>query len=290
MVALANYLGEYRTFSGCGHTVLRLVLQIALPWSFLKIAETLLSQWSTVATNVGSYIIGAQDMNMTPDGIFKTGAGLAGEMLSHVAQTAFAKVTFLNFTSGGVPYIIVGILAIIGALILLVTFTLLAVEMLVAFAQGYISLSSGAFNLGWSASKTTSPFAMAYWGLILGAITRIIVTMAVIGIGLTETRDWMTQLHNLEAINPDLLGSNILALLQVPMLGIALLYVATKVTDFASAQLSGRPVTSASSILLPNGSGNQNSPQGSGKQQSSGNTTGSVRPGPGLTGHTRHRW
>jgi hypothetical protein len=282
MISLANYLGEYRTFSGCGHTVLRLVLQIALPWTFLKIAENVLSLWSTVATNVGSYIIGAQDMNLTPDGIFKTGAGLAGAMLKHVAQSAFGNALARGINlNAGMPYWITGILAVFCALILFVTFTLLAVEMLVAFAQGYISLSVGAFNLGWSASKATSPFAMAYWGLVQSAMTRIIITMSIIGIGLTEARDWITQLNNLEVMNPDLLGSNILALLQIPMLGVALLYIATQVTNFASAQLSGRPVMSANSIL---GGGGAAPSQPPAKPQSSGNTTGSVRPGPGLGG------
>jgi hypothetical protein len=251
ILSLASYLTHHRTLSGYGPKFLDLIFKIAIPWTFLRISEQTLTAWSTVSTNVGSYIIGASSMNATPDGIFKTGAALAREMIMNVAQNMFIEARDKGINvSAALVYVCVAFIAIFGGIVLFITFTMLAVEMLSAFAQGYISLSVGAFQLGWSASSATSNFASAYWGLVQSVITRIIVTMAIIGISLNESRDWIAQLHSLETVQPDLLAQNIYALLQIPCLGVGMLYLTTKVTDFAAAQLSGRPILSGSGAVM----------------------------------------
>ena len=246
VVTLGAYMFEHKSTAGALPYLLRTLFVVAIPWAILKFSETVLPAWFGTALSLGNTITG-QNISPNPDSIFTTGAGLAYQMIASVANVLLHDATQQGINVGGALVdVLTALVAIIGALILLITFTLLAVEMLVAFCQGYISLSIGVFQLGWSASNATSSFATAYWGLVSSAITRIIVTMSIIGIALTEAKNWIVTIQNMQILDPAKgNGPNIISLLQIPLLGVALLFLVVKVTEFASAQLTGRPVYSA---------------------------------------------
>lgn len=241
------YFFEFKSLSGALQKIVSVLFVIAIPWAILKFAETVLPGWFNVALALGNTITG-ENISPNPDSIFVTGAGLAGQMMASVANVLLHDATQHNLNIGmALVDVVSAVVAILGALILLITFTLLAIEMLVAFCQGYIALSIGVFQLGWSASSATSNLATAYWGLVSSAITRIIVTMSIIGIALTEAQRWIRQIQQMQVLDPanTKSGPDLLTLLQIPLLGIALLFLVVKVTEFASAQLTGRPVYSA---------------------------------------------
>lgn len=244
--AFVAYLFEFKSLSGALQKIVSVLFVIAIPWAILKFAETVLPGWFNVALALGNTITG-ENISPNPDAIFTTGAQLAGQMMTSVADILLHDATTHNLNIAmALVDVVAAVVAILGALILLITFTLLAVEMLVAFCQGYISLSIGVFQLGWSASGATANLATAYWGLVSSAITRIIVTMSIIGIALTEAHRWIAQIQRMQVLDPAKGNApNLLALLQIPLLGIALLFLVVKVTEFASAQLTGRPVYSA---------------------------------------------
>jgi len=247
ITTLANYVGEHRTGSGLGVLLLRTILSIGFPFAFLKAAETFLPNWLAVALSFGQTIT-SQPLLSDPDSVFGEGANLAKTMLVAVGQVMLNNARNSGLNVGqAVVYLLMAVVAIFGAVVLLVTFSMLAVEMLVAFAQGYIAISIGAFQLGWSASKATNSFAASYWGLVMNSIIRIIVTMAVIAIGMKETGTWVTQITAAGALDPTKFGSSILTLLQIPMMGVVFLFLAIKVTALATSQLSGQPAFSATS-------------------------------------------
>lgn len=242
LITLAEYLTEHKTVAGMGRVFLKIILMIMIPWAILQMAQLVLPGWYNTALNLGTTITG-QNIAPNPDGVFATGADLARQMLTVVGQKLYNDAIHqgLNVVAAMTDLLLL-LVAIVAAMILFVSFTLLAVEILVAFAQGYISIAVGAYQLGWSAAKATSGYAAAYWGLVMAAFSRIFITMAIIGVGLIEAHKWIAQIQAMGVVT-DVNGfaTNILTMLQIPLLGVAFLFLTTKVTDHAMAHLSGRP-------------------------------------------------
>jgi len=245
MITLAEYLTVYRSVAGIGRVFLRIILMILVPWGVLQVAQQALPTWYNLALSLGNTITGLP-IAPNPDGVFSMGATLARQMLTVVGQKLYADAlsSGLNFAQAGVDLLLLAV-AVLAALILFVSFSLLAVELLVAFAQGYIGMAVGAYQLGFSAAQATSGYATAYWGLVLSVFTRIFVTQAIIGIGLIEATKWVAQINKMGVVT-DVNGfaTSLITMLQIPLLGVAFFYLTTKVTDHAMAQLTGRPAYS----------------------------------------------
>lgn len=132
--------------------------------------------------------------------------------------------------------IVVGFLA---AAFIVIMFTIIATELLFAFAQAYVTAAIGAVQLGWSAAEGTSSWASAYWSAIMASFIRLTVTYAVVAVGQKITANWESTLLS---SNP----SNILMTLFL-LVGSSLGYmlIVGKMTTFATNLLTGHPVASA---------------------------------------------
>jgi hypothetical protein len=249
LVTQADYLAEYKTLSGAGRVILKVILMIWLPFTILQGAEVILPGWYNMALRLGQTLTGVP-VAPNPDGVWTMGANLAKAMLTTAGQKIYVDAMAQGMNIAGIVMDLVLLLvAIFAAVVLFVTFTMLAVELLVALAQGYIGLSVGAYQLGWSAARATSGYAMAYWGLVQAVFTRIFVIMAIIAVGMKEGNTWIGEINNLGLFNNgSQFANNILTMLQIPLLGVAFYLLASKVTDLAVAQLTGRPAMSGADM------------------------------------------
>jgi len=246
---LLNYLAEHRTGSGIGRVLLSTVMRLGIPYFFLKVSELLLPQWLSIATTWSQDITG--NALAQPDTVATEGFTLAKSMLIDVGQKILNGANSTGFNVGtALEDLLMASVSIFGAIILLVTFTLLATEILIAQVQGYITISVGSFQLGFSASPRTSSWASAYYGMVMRVIVRLIIITAIITIGMNETSTWIQQIKSLGALDPNQFGSSIFTLLQIPMMGVIFLTITVVVTNIADAALSGQPIMSAGTAVL----------------------------------------
>ncbi len=172
---------------------------------------------------------------------------MAGQILNVAGAPVRAFLahppTITNPTSGWGP-LLAGFSGFLPALLIaigiLACFAILTGELLLAFAQAYITISIGAVQLGWSGAGGTKSFAEAYWAGVMASIFRIIVIVAMCALIVNAANGWVTKLDTLT--NPKDTLASWFGLLTVI---VAVTFVTTKVADLAGNIFNGRPTLSA---------------------------------------------
>ncbi len=245
VVTIVSYLGRNHNIEGVGR---ELTLQFgfaAIPFLLLQAAHTFLPDLLTFSTGLGTRITGQTISG--PGAVMALGVKIAGQIMNVAGAPVRAfdanPPTVLNPTSGwgDLGAGLIGFLpAIVVAVLILVCFAILTGELLLAFAQAYITIAVGACQLGWSGAGGTKAFAEAYWAGVMATIFRLIVIIAMCALIVYAANGWSTKLATLT--NPKDALSSWFALLGVVLV---VTFVTTKIADLAGNMFSGRPTLSA---------------------------------------------
>ena len=118
--------------------------------------------------------------NITPSDVFDTGFTLCVKILD--------AVSFMS------PADSLGL--IIGALILMICFALIAAMMLLIYVQAYIILYAGVIFLGFGGSVFTKDIALKYFQAALAVGAKLFVMVLVVGLGQVILQNWIVSFNN----------------------------------------------------------------------------------------------
>ena len=273
VMAAARYAIAERTLHGFEHCLLQQLGVLVVPWTLLKLASTTIPQAIADMTSTAQTVAGAT--TTLPLDIFKQGLtlatslmggavkgsiitlipgplqGFAGQILGvppSPAQTSAAQnmIDFgINTAVSLDPQVSLPMaqsildIGLFASLFIVICFTLVATELLLAFVQTYMTASIGAINLGWGAAPGTSSWASAYWGALMHSFIRLTVIYAVVVVGQSVATNWASELASTRPAN--LIGT------LLDICGSSLMYavIVNRIGSLASNLLSGRPAMGA---------------------------------------------
>jgi P-type conjugative transfer protein TrbL len=276
-IAAARYAIEERTLHGFEHCFLTQLGLLAVPWALLKTASSTIPMLITDMTSTAQTVAGAT--TTMPLDIFKQGLALAASLMGGAVRGSIMTLipgplqgfagqilgvppsaATVNGVQGmidngintaaslnpQVSFPMADAILFIGlgaALFIVVCFTLVATELLLAFVQTYMTASIGAINLGWGASPGTSSWASAYWGALMHSFIRLTVIYAVVVVGQSVAANWASELAGTRP-------ANLIATL-LEICGSSLMYavIVKRIGNLASNLLSGRPAMGANDAV-----------------------------------------
>jgi hypothetical protein len=182
VTAVVRYVSLNHTLEGVGHMFMDFFIKVIPLYVILSVASTVLPQITDLAVQLGGQITGTSVSVKGPSEIFGLGLALGG-------QVVLASLTpyVISGLASGIP-IVSGVAADFGtftmgvgfitALVTIISFALIAIEYFCAFVQAYITLSIGAFSLGWMASSGTKHMAQGYLAAAWASVIRVMMTIA----------------------------------------------------------------------------------------------------------------
>jgi type IV secretion system protein TrbL len=87
------------------------------------------------------------------------------------------------------------LLAMIGALIVLLAYMAIACQLILLWVESYIVLTGAAFILGFAAFRATAGYAEGYLNYVVTVGIRIFLLYLVVAVGWEQSQEWVTQLQ-----------------------------------------------------------------------------------------------
>ncbi|MCA8270394.1 P-type conjugative transfer protein TrbL [Burkholderia vietnamiensis] len=156
---------------------------------------------------------------LTPSTVLDTGLQLATGILN--------KVSFDIWSSDGMLTALTGAFS---ALLILISFTVIAGQMLVTLIESYIAISAGVLFLGFAGSRWTTTFAEKYISYTVSVGVKLFITYLIIGVGQNLAGQWST-----------LIVDGMKAKDYLPIVGSSIVYMflCWQIPSLASSMLSG---------------------------------------------------
>lgn len=126
----------------------------------------------------------------------------------------------------------------LSALAIVLAFTIIAGQLLIALVESYIVISAGVLFLGFGGSRWTTDFTQKYLSYAVGTGVKLFMLYLIIGIGMTEAENWKTLLATAEYVK----------ILSVLGGSLVLCFLAFQIPSLASSMLSGSPSLTAGGL------------------------------------------
>lgn len=240
VTAIARYAALNHTLEGFGHVFMDLFIKVIPLYVIMAGSTTFLPNIVNFANEIGGQITGTPVIG--PSEIFGYGVAICKDILSAAAiPVALAGVPVVGevslFTSQ-----LLGIVALVTSFVTISAFALIAFEYVFAFVQAYITLSIGAFSLGWLGSTGTRHMGESYLGAAWMSIMRIIITIGVVG--------FIVQMvpHMAEKAATGDIKTILMSWVELCGATVFAALLATKVPSFATHVFTGHPAISAPAV------------------------------------------
>lgn len=188
---------------------------------------------------------GATAGELTPSTIFERGIDLANEVVKHINLVSAARHPLAAMLAGWT------------AIFIVISFAIVAGQLMVALIESYIVISAGILFLGFGGSRWTTDLAQKYISYAVATGTKLFVLYLIIGVAMNQTATWHSLLSsfNFEAMLVALGGSILLVFLafQIPSTAAGMLSGAPSLTAGAAASTGaavGAGVTAAGARVL----------------------------------------
>jgi type IV secretion system protein TrbL len=116
---------------------------------------------------------------LSPSGVFLQGLSIAGALLDGASTSGF-------FTNPGTALALA-----FAALLIVVSYTIIAINFIVTFVESYLVVSVGFIFLGFGGSRWTVPYTERYIGLAVSIGIKIILLYCLISAGLGLSVGWL---------------------------------------------------------------------------------------------------
>lgn len=162
-------------FSDLTANLVRKILFIGFFWALLTNGTTWASAIINSFLQAGGQASGiGGGIGVSPSDIFDTGFDLCTKIFDELSVWSPADSLAL----------------VIGALIIMICFALIAAMMLVIYVQGYIIIYAGVILLGFGGSMFTKDIALKYFQATLAVGAKLFVMILVVGLGQTILNQW----------------------------------------------------------------------------------------------------
>ena len=140
--------------------------------------------------------------SISPDNIFTDGLNLANQVVGTIS---------LSSVKGAIASLSI----MIGALIVVIVFALLAAMLVLALVESYIALNAGIILLGFGGCSWTSDFAKKYLMYCVSVGMKLMVIELIMGVGMQLVQGWTSNFQNVQQSSSQLfcvIGASIVML------------------------------------------------------------------------------
>jgi len=118
---------------------------------------------------------------LSPSGVFIQGLSLAGALIDGASTSAF-------FTNPGSSLVLA-----FAALLIVVSYTIIAINFIVTLVESYLVVSVGFIFLGFGGSRWTAPYTERYLGLAVSIGIKIVLLYCLISAGFNLSVGWLDE-------------------------------------------------------------------------------------------------
>lgn len=167
---------------------------------------------------------------LSPTDVFNTGIMNAATLVSGMSALDILKDPAMVMFGG------------LSAIIIVLAFTVIAGQLLIALVESYIAISAGILFLGFGGSRWTTDFVQKFIGYAVATGVKLFILYLVISIGNTQALTWAPMLTNaLGAAS----GDKFNAILTVMGGSVLLAFMAMQIPAMAASMLAGSPTLTA---------------------------------------------
>lgn len=187
---------------------------------------------------------------LSPTAIFGAGIDCAGYLMRTVSLSgASAVLSFFNpfdseESSLGTAFALI-FLTIPIAFLIIISFAILAGQLLIALIESYLVITAGLLFLGFGGSQWTVKYTQRFFAYIMAVGTKLLMIYLLTGVAIAQAGRWAQQL---ETLTSDPSGSVRITILAVAGGAISLAYLAVKIPDMAASFLGGEPALNFSGL------------------------------------------
>lgn len=159
---------------------------------------------------------------------------------AEIAENLVLKADITGFLISPAPTLVI----ILAAIIVFVSFVVVAIHFIMALVESYIVVSAGLIFLGFGGNSVTRPYVERYFALSVAVGVKLMILYMVVGIGTSLSTSWAAQANNISnTLLPfrdcfDLIGGSLI-----------FAAVAWGVPKFAASILAGSPSFSGGDII-----------------------------------------
>lgn len=168
---------------------------------------------------------------LTPSEVFDLGIDTAVAMLKGIQALSLWE-DFATVVVGG-----------LAALAIVISFLVIAGQMLIALIESYIAISGGVLFLGFGGSRWTVEFTQKYISYAFATGIKLFMLYLIIGVGTAQAKTWAALLATTD-------WNNIFAVMGGSML---LAFLGFQIPNMAAAMLSGAPSLTAGAAAATSG-------------------------------------
>lgn len=224
---------------------IRSLMVILFFYSLLQMADQWVPMLITMFTHAGQTATGLGALN--PSEVFGRGLDLAGHTAATVAKTgasiAWNSINpFDSGSSGFATAFAMILLAVPAAIIILLSFSILAGQLMIALIESYLVISAGLLFLGFGGSRWTSSYTSKLISYAMSTGVKLFMIYLIAGLALETSHSWVAQIEALA----DQEGNGAHSLMAFIGSSLALAFVAVKIPELAAGILGGQPAMSFS--------------------------------------------
>ncbi|AVT18942.1 P-type conjugative transfer protein TrbL [Paracidovorax avenae] len=168
---------------------------------------------------------------LTPSEVFDLGIDTAVGMLKGIQALSLWE-DFATVVVGG-----------LAALVIVISFLIIAGQMLIALIESYIAISGGVLFLGFGGSRWTVEFTQKYISYAFATGIKLFILYLIIGVGTAQAKTWASLLLTTD-------WNNIFAVMGGSML---LAFLGFQIPNMAASMLSGAPSLTAGAAAATSG-------------------------------------
>ena len=183
-------------------------------------------------TQIGSNAAGFNGNPLSPGDVFAQGLAIAGSLMDTASTSAF-------FTNPGSSLALA-----LGALLILLSYTVITIQYVVTVVESYIVLSVGFLFLGFGGSRWTATYVERYLGLSISIGIKMMLLYMLISAGMNLGIGWMTEAQDVgTSAHP--------ALTAFDVIGAALIFMMLcwQVPKLFAAVLGGAPALTGGDLI-----------------------------------------
>lgn len=170
--------------------------------------------------------------SIAPSDVFAQGIDIAGALMASASTSAF-------FTNTGVCLSLV-----VAAALIVLAFTGICIQFIVAMVESYIIVAAGFLFLGFGGSRWTAPYTERYIGLAVSIGVKILLLYLLIGTGMNISVSWMNDAQQVSS-------STSPAMSAFEIMGAALIFLMLcwQIPKLFSAVLGGAPALTGGDLI-----------------------------------------
>lgn len=234
--SFATWALDKKEFDSLISTIIKKIMWVSMFYALLLNG----SRW--VPAIIDSFVdAGASaggSAGLSPTEVFNTGINNAATMVGGMSTLDILRDPVMMIFGG------------LASLIMVLAFSVIAGQLLIALVEGYVAVSAGLLFLGFGGSRWTVDFVQKFIGYAVATGIKLFMLYLIIGIGNAQAGTWAAQLTAALGAPG---GDKFQVILTVMGGSVVLMYLAIQTPALAASMLAGSPTLTAGGAAATGG-------------------------------------